>query len=141
MDPISAGASVLAFVGVAEKLVSSLKKLHEFWSSIKDAPTDVRTIANETKILAGILEDIAADQNVYSFHLPTREALSHSFTLVEKLTATIKELEPGINASRWSVRKWTSVKSVLKKEKIRSIKRAIAEIKASLTLCLLTASR
>ncbi|OIW24632.1 ankyrin [Coniochaeta ligniaria NRRL 30616] len=51
-DPLSAGASVIAFVGLA---LSSVKAIHDILSAVKDGPQTVKRLADEVKQLGDIL--------------------------------------------------------------------------------------
>jgi hypothetical protein len=54
-DPVSAGASVIAFVGLA---LSSAKVIHDVLSAVRDGPRNVQHLADEVKQLQDILERI-----------------------------------------------------------------------------------
>ncbi|KAB5582935.1 hypothetical protein GE09DRAFT_948401 [Coniochaeta sp. 2T2.1] len=56
-DPLSAGASVVAFLGVAW---SSAKAIHEILSAVKDGPRNVQRLADDVKQLQDILGRISA---------------------------------------------------------------------------------
>lgn len=51
-DPLSTGASVVAFVGLA---LSSAKAIHDILSAVKDGPQTVKRLADEVKQLGDIL--------------------------------------------------------------------------------------
>ena len=56
MDPVNAGASVLAFVVLALK---SAKVIHEVLSAVKDGPENVRHLVSDVAQLQGILERLS----------------------------------------------------------------------------------
>ena len=71
MDPLSAGASVLAFLGLSGNLSKGLKLTYDFWSPIEDAPEDIRFIAHDVSQIADLLEYIEQNESGYWLHQPT----------------------------------------------------------------------
>jgi hypothetical protein len=55
MDPLSIAAGVIAILGLAEKIISSCKS---YLSSIRDAPSDLRSILIEVSSLKSILDNL-----------------------------------------------------------------------------------
>ena len=55
MDPLSITASVVAILGLAEKIISSCRS---YLSSIRDAPSDLRSILIEVSSLKSIVENL-----------------------------------------------------------------------------------
>jgi hypothetical protein len=60
MDPLSAGASVLAFIGI----LNSLQLIYETLSSIQDGPESVRLAANSVSQLRSILKRLQHQQSL-----------------------------------------------------------------------------
>ncbi|KAF3768153.1 hypothetical protein M406DRAFT_70247 [Cryphonectria parasitica EP155] len=60
MDPLSAGASVLAFVGV----LNSLQKIYEILSSIKNGSSNVQLTTNSVRNLQSILQQLQRQESV-----------------------------------------------------------------------------
>ncbi|KAI5468095.1 hypothetical protein BGZ63DRAFT_372941 [Mariannaea sp. PMI_226] len=58
MDPLSAGASVLAFFGI----LNSLQQIYKTLSSVKDGPQNIRLAANSVDQLRSILTEIQQKQ-------------------------------------------------------------------------------
>ena len=84
MEPLSSTASVIAVVSIAIQLADSTKQLCAFWSSIKEAPDEVQTIATEVKILSSIFSEMALEAH----RVPPDETLCR----VLKACADISEL-------------------------------------------------
>jgi hypothetical protein len=55
MDPLSISASVIAILGLVEKITSSCRS---YLSSVKDAPSDLRSILIEASSLKSILDNL-----------------------------------------------------------------------------------
>jgi hypothetical protein len=136
MDPLSGGASVLAFVGLASQLAQNIKKLYDFWSSIQDAPQEIRAISRDISLVANILNEIAEEEEHHQYHPTSRAALHECEESVRALTAIVVDLEPGFAASSRRIRKWSSLKIVLRKDKIKRIQASLSEAKSSLSLSL-----
>lgn len=136
MDPLSGGASVLAFVGLASQLAVNIKKLYDFWASVEDAPQDIRAITRDVRLIKDILEEIATEEESHLLHRTTQTALQECDATLEELNALIVGLEPGFNSSKRRVRKWIAIKVVFRKDKIKRIQGLLSETKLSLSLSL-----
>jgi len=136
MDPLSAGASVLAFLGLAGNLSKGLKLTYDFWSSIEDAPEDIRFIAHDVNQIADLLEYIEQNESGYWHHQPTRTAVKNWSEVVQAVTAFVNELEPGFASSNWRVRKWTAMKAASRDEKLKKLQLRLSGTKSSLSLSL-----
>ena len=136
MDPLSGGASVLAFVGLASQLATSIKKLYDFWSSIEGAPQEIRTIARDIHLIEDILEEINLEGKDHLLQRTTKIALQQCAESVQQLTTLVGALEPGFASSKPRIRKWSAIKAVFRKEKIKRIQCSLSETKLSLSLSL-----
>ena len=136
MDPLSGGASVLAFVGLAAQLAQNIKKLYDFWSSIQDAPQEIRAIGRDISFVTNILDEIAQEEEHHLYHPTSRAALLECEESLRALTALVVDLEPSFASSNRRIRKWSSLKAVLRKDKIKRIQASLSETKISLSLSL-----
>lgn len=140
MDPLSGGASVLAFVGLASQLAVGIKKLYAFWASIEDAPEDIRAIARSIRLIEEILEEISLEEETYLLQRTLRTALKECANTLEELNALVVDLEPGFASSKRRVRKWNGMKAVLRKDRIKKTQGYLSELKLSLSLSLQSSS-
>jgi len=62
MDPLSAGAAIISFLSLAIQLADSVQKLHDFWASIEAATDDIQNAVEDLHLLAGILRQIAQEE-------------------------------------------------------------------------------
>ena len=134
MDALSSAASGMAVVSLAVQLAENIKKLCDFWNSIKDAPEDIREIAMELELLSSVLARIA-----YETQDPIPDAsfvatLSGCSVKVKKLTALLNEMEPGFSSASLRARKWTAFKAVLKHGKLTKFQEGLDRLKATLLL-------
>lgn len=134
MEGLSAAASGLAVASIAIQLADSVKKLHDFWDSIKDAPETVRVITNDLKLLSSVLADIASEAQHGELDVVLEGVLSACTTSVDALNTIVNDLEPGFASSNIFLRKWTAFRSVLKKERIKNFQAALERLKNTLAL-------
>ena len=122
MEPLSGAASVIGVVSLAIQICDELKKLHDFWQSVKEAPDDIANISAELKIFMTLLTVIA---NNYQRHgcddkSPNKDVATDTLklclTTVHDMSTEVRDLESGITKDS-SSRRWASVKFVFRKDK------------------------
>ena len=122
MEPLSGAASVISVASLAIQICEELKKLHDFWQSVKEAPNDIASISAELKIFITWLTVIAKNyQRQNSNYRSSSEAaatdtLKLCLATVHDMSAGIRDLENRI-AKGASSRRWASVKFVFRKDK------------------------
>ncbi|KUJ17586.1 uncharacterized protein LY89DRAFT_718256 [Mollisia scopiformis] len=129
MDPITITATV---VGLASKLVISIKQICEFWTSIEDAPEYFMSIARDLRLLQSILEGIEEVDDTTIVRLVLEECSER----LEKLHTIVAQLETGFLSSKGRVRKWTALKAVFRSDQIRKIQESLSHTKQSLILAM-----
>lgn len=136
MEGLAAAASVVGVASLALQLADSVKKLHDFWDSVKKAPEDVRSITSDLQLLSSVLSNIASEaQHVTPDH--TLEAVMERCVMkVKTLNTILNELEPGFTSSRTFKRKCTALRSVLKSEKVKKFQASLQDLKTTLILVL-----
>ena len=134
MEPLSSTASVIAVVSIAIQLADSTKQLCAFWSSIKEAPDEVQTIATEVKILSSIFSEMALEAQ----RVPPDETLCRVLKacadISEKLRVLTNDLEPGFASKSLTARKWTAFRAVWKSGKCTKIQDALERLKSTTIL-------
>ena len=136
MDGLSSAASGVAVVSVAVQMVESVKKLHEFWGSIEEAPEDVRIISMDLELLSSVLTRIAYEAQHAEPEALLAIALNGCWTRVETLTAFLHEIEPGFASSNLRIRRWTALKIVLKQRQLIKFQEALERMKTTIGLVL-----
>ena len=138
MDGLSGAGSVIAVVSVAIQLAETIKKIYDFWSSVQDAPQDIRDIVKELQIILDVIKEIENDEWISKLE-------SHSIiqTAAESCLDKVQSLYDFVGrfgsqgASSGRVRRtWSSIKVVLQKDKIENFKRSIEATKSTLTMVL-----
>lgn len=134
MDGLSAAASSIAVASISIQLVGSVKKLCDFWDSVRDAPEDVRAISSDMKLLSTVLSRVAheAQQNAPDEVLGS--ALDGCWDKVRVLTRIISEIEPAFDSKCSRVRRWATLKAALRQEKLRRYQDALERLKSTLSL-------
>ena len=134
MESLSAAASGIAVVSVAIQLADSVKKLHVFWCSVKEAPDDVRDIANDLVLLSAVLTQIAHEAQHSDPDITMVYALGGCQDKVRRLLAILNDIEPGFASKSLRIRKWTALRAVLKQGQLDKFQKALDRLKSTLVL-------
>ncbi|MCJ1226722.1 hypothetical protein MMC12_003375 [Toensbergia leucococca] len=134
MDGVSSAASVIAIATVAVQLADGMKKLCEFWSSIKEAPDDIHSIATGLGMLSASLTEIAHEAELQQPDPTLTRVLKECSVEVNLLTSIVDDFEPGFASSSSRVRRWTALKAVFKTEKLKKFRDFLDSTKTTLLL-------
>ena len=134
MDCLSAVASGMAVASLAFQLANSVRKLCEFWTSIQEAPEDIRETAMELDLLSRVLAQIACELQSVRPDETLSSALGNCSVQITRLTALLDEIEPGFISGDLRVRKWTALKAVLKTGQFRKFQNGLERLKSTLLL-------
>ena len=137
MDGLSGAASGMAVVPLAVQLGDGIKKLYDFWASVKEVPDDVRAITTDLDLLRSVLAEMALEEQ-YSGPDPTlTTVLEACCDRVDKLAHLTNDMEPGFASMSLRIRKWTAFKVVLKGErfqKLQKLQKVLEGLKNTLML-------
>lgn len=134
MDGLSAAASAMAVVSLAFQLGDSIKQLHDFWDSVKEAPDDIHAIQEDLGLLSSVLAEMANEMQHSGPDQTITRALKACSDKVDKLTRITNDLEPGFASRSLRIRKWTAFKAVLKSDKIDKFQKVLEGLKSTLIL-------
>ena len=134
MDGLSAAASGMAVVCLAFQLGESIKQLHDFWDSIKEAPDDIHAIQADLELLMSVLAEMANEVQHSGPDQTLTRALKACCDKANKLTRITDEIEPGFASRSLRIRKWIAFKAVFKKEKIHKFQKGLEGLKSTLIL-------
>ncbi|KAI9719084.1 MAG: hypothetical protein M1812_003714 [Candelaria pacifica] len=134
MDGVSSAASGIAVASLAIQLAENVKKLYEFWQSVKDAPDDVRTCVGDLRLLSAALDNVASRESIQGPNLIVTEILNNCVGKIKILSGIVESFEAGFASTKARVRKWSAFKAALKIEKIRKFRIALQEVKITLIL-------
>ena len=134
MDGLSAAASGMAVISLAFQLGDSLKQLHDFWDSVREAPDDIHAIQEELGLLSSVLAEMANEMQHSGPDQTLTRALEICSDKVKKLNRITNEMEPGFASGSLRIRKWTAFKAVFKSEKIQKFQKVLEGLKSTLML-------
>lgn len=134
MDGLSSAASVIAVGSLAVQLADTAKQLCDFWSSIKDAPENIRAIMTDLELLSSVLAEAALEAQRTSPDASLTAVLHSCNGKLKSLTMLTDDLEPGFSSKSSRIRKWTAFKFVLKSEKLRRFQEVLESLKSTLVL-------
>ena len=137
MDGLSAAASVIAVTSLALQLAENTKNIVEFWDSIESAPRDVCDIRLELESLSQVLEQIGHEARHHPPCASTLSALKLCAEKIEVIKSITSDLETGLASSKTRIRKWSSVRAALSRQKVDRVQDLLGRMKATLTLLLL----
>ena len=136
MDGLSGAASAIAVVSLAIQLGDSVKKLCEFWASVKEAPDDVRAITADLQLLSSVLAGIASEEQHFEPDPTLVTALKVCGENVTKLARIANDMEPGFASKKPRIRIWPAFRAAVKGESIQKSQNILEGLKSTLTLAL-----
>ena len=135
MEPLSGAASVISVASLAIQICKELKKLHDFWQSVEEAPNDIASISAELKLFITWLTVIAKNyqrqnSNYRSFsEAAATDTLKLCLATVHDMGAGVRDLQNGIAKGTLS-RRWASIKFVFRKDKREKSMAQIEQMKS-----------
>lgn len=134
MDGLSAATSVITVSSIAVQLSESIKKIFEFWISIKNAPDDIHAITTDLQILSSVLSRIGFESQRLRPDPSMIAALDCCFGKIQKLSNIVDDLESGFKSTSSSVRKWSALKTVFKSDRLKNFQDSLERTKSTLML-------
>lgn len=134
MDGFSAAANIITVTSIAVQLSESIKKLLEFWISIKNAPEDIHAITTDLQILSSVLSRIAFEAQRVRPDPSMLAALNSCSSKIERLKYIVEDLESGFKSANSSIRRWSALKTVFKNERLKIFQDSLERTKSTLVL-------
>ena len=134
MDGLSAAASGIAVASISLQLVENVRKLCNFWDSIRDAPEEVRAISSDMKLLSTALSRVAHEAQHVAPDAVLDSALDGCWVKVRSLTEIVDEIEPRFDSKCSRVRRWAALKAALRHGKLRRYQDTLERLKSTLSL-------
>ena len=131
---LSTVASGIAVVTVAVQLAENVKKLCDFWNSIKEAPEEIQAISLDLELLSSVLTQIAYEVQHVEPDATLVATLDGCRVKVKILTTLLSEIERGFASTSSRVRKWTALKAVLKHGQLMKFQAALERLKGTMLL-------
>ncbi|KAK9415363.1 hypothetical protein SUNI508_10553 [Seiridium unicorne] len=136
MDPLSAGASVLAFVGI----LNSLRFIYDTLSAVQDGPENVRVVASQVKQLHSIVEQLQNQKSSDGLDLATEIHLEQDAAVIQQLAGKLSRLQIYPAEKRTGVM-WKRIKAALNEKELNKASAVIENCVATLTVQLLIEQR
>ncbi len=139
MEALGGAASVIGVASLAIQVCEELKKIHDFWQSVKEAPDDIKRISTEVNLFMTLLTIIATDYQRQDFdprnpnHVVAADMLKLCLATVREMKDGVKDLESRFSTGTLS-RRWASVKFVFRKDKTEKVMQQIERMKTLLLI-------
>lgn len=134
MDGLSAAANAITIAAIAVQLAESIKKLYDFWISIKNAPEDIHAIMTDLQILSSILHRIASEAQRLKPDPSMIAALNCCSGKIKKLRNIVDDLESGFGSTSSSIRTWSALKTLFKSDRLKNFQDSLERTKSTLML-------
>lgn len=125
---------VVGIASLAIQLADSIRKLRDFWSSVKDAPSDVQANITCLGLFCDVLEVIASDPSGIENDVLLEKTLSLCREYVGQLDTILQETRRGFASGKRSVRTWAAIRVVLNGDKIKKFHSILNMLKETLML-------
>lgn len=143
-DPVGFTASVIGIATLAVQLGDALRKAAEFWEAVQDAPSDIRRLSKELRLVASVFHTIRVEYEAGStpinFESMVKGALELAKDDIDQLSEFISKLSRNLSVANGSLgRQWKKVQMALKASKIERFRDNLESVKT--TMALLQGSR
>ncbi|TGO39087.1 hypothetical protein BHYA_0061g00440 [Botrytis hyacinthi] len=143
-DPVGFTASIIGIATLAVQLGDALRKAAEFWEAVQDAPSDIRRLSKQLRLVAGVFHTIRLEYEAGSiptnFESMVKDALELAKDDIDQLSELISELSQNLSVANGGLgRQWRKVQMVLKASKIERFRDNLESVKT--TIALLQGSR
>jgi hypothetical protein len=127
-EALGVAGSVVSFVGLAGQVAQGINYLYNFFNTMKDAPSDVKSLAEELKVLGTILDEVDRDRLDSA---PVGAALQRCKDVIEELEDLIRKSNLTTEQSR--TRKiWSQMSAAFRNEKFRKYTEQLERAKSML---------
>lgn len=139
MEALGGAASVIGVASLAIQVCEELKKVHNFWQSVKEAPDDISQISAEINLFITLLALIANKYQQQGFdpknanHVAAMDTLKLCLATVQNMNDGVEDLERWISKGS-STRRWASIKFVFRKDKREKLMKQIERMKTLLII-------
>jgi hypothetical protein len=134
-DPISLTAAAAGFIGLAGQLAQGVIKVKEIYTTIQDAPRDVKNLCSKMEALQGVLEEVGdqvqrlSQSNINLDTRTLRDVISQCETSRYRVEAHVKRFSNAFRQNRGAAMKY-----VFKKKEMQEMLSDLEQCKSSLIL-------
>ena len=139
MEALGGAASVIGAASLAIEVCKALKKVHNFWESVKEAPDGIARITVEVDLF---MKWLAVTVNNYHRHgfddgnpnyTAATDTLKLCLEIAYDMSSEVRDLDKRLSTGLFS-RKWASVKFVFRKDKREKAVQQIERMKSLLLI-------
>jgi len=134
-EAVSLAAAAVGFIGLAGQLAQGVIKVKEIYTTMNDAPRDVKNLCAKMEALQGVLEEVGDQiQKLFrsNINLDTRtlkDVITQCETSRYRVEAHVKKFSDGFRHGRG-----VAVKYVFKKKEVQEMVSDLEQCKSSLIL-------
>ena len=114
-EALGVAGSVVSFIGLAGQVAQGVNYLCAFFDSVQDAPSDIRSLSSDLKVLGTILDEVGRD-GIESASLTA--ALKRCKDVIEDLESLVQKSKLTIEQSK-ARRLWSQMSTAFRNEKFR----------------------
>lgn len=139
MDPVSFTSGIISIATLAVQLGDALRKAAEFWETVQDAPSDIRRLSRELRLVANVFHAIQVDYEAGTVPTNSEKMLTEALTLakedVDQLSELISDLTRKLSLANGSLGKqWRKVQMALKASKVEKFRNNLQNVKSVIPL-------
>ncbi|KAF7891646.1 hypothetical protein EAF00_007948 [Botryotinia globosa] len=136
-DPVGFTASVIGIATLAVQLGDALRKAAEFWEAVQDAPSDIRRLSKQLRLVASVFHTIRLEYETSSiptnFESMVKDALELAKDNIDQLSELISKLSRNLSIANGSLgRQWRKVQMVLKASKMERFRDNLGSVKTTM---------
>ena len=127
-EALGIAGSVVSFVGLASQIAQGVDYLYNFFNSMQNAPSDIKSLAAELKILGTILDEVNRDVVVSA-------ALGAALQLCRDIIAELEGLvqKSSLTSKQSKVKRlWSQMSTAFRNEEFRKYIERLERAKISL---------
>ena len=130
-------ASGISVGSLAIQIIASVQQVLDFWSTIRDAPENVRSLLKELKLLGHLLSEF--DRDSEEAQLSTTRPIINEATescqiALDNINRVLIDLERGLQSTRGRIRQWTALKAAMKDKRMEKSLARLERAKSMLNL-------
>ena len=127
-------ASGLSIGSLVIQIFASVQQIKRIWTAFKDAPEDILTLCEELNLLAKLLSDTESIEGISQG--ASAETVRHCQKATVRIEIVVNELLGGLKESKSRIKRWTTVKAVMKEKDIKKCLARLERAKSMLSLAL-----
>ena len=139
MEALGGAAGVIGVASLAIEVCKELRKIHDFWQSVREAPDHIAHISTEISLFMSWLAVIANNYQRQEYdhrnpnHIAATDTLRLCLATVHDMNDGLKDLKSHFSTSSFSQR-WASIKFVFRRDKREKLMQQIERMKSLLII-------